>query len=156
MIPNAFFGALFPTLAALAALPDDFHTTFTRAMRGLLLFGLALGVGIYLLAAPVMSLTYGRDFAPAIPTLQIAMWSLLPSLLRGARSLYWYARGEESRVNAVTALALVAQIALGLWLIPQYGALGLALTILVSETVALALLWPETRPRYTPQTIHET
>jgi len=156
MIPNAFFGALFPTLAALAALPEDFHATFMRAMRGLLVFGLAMGVGVYLLAAPVMSLTYGGEFAPAIPALQVAMWSLLPSLLRGARSLYWYAKGEEGRVNAVTALALVAQIALGLWLIPLYGALGLALTMLVSEAVALALLWPETRPRYTPQTVHET
>jgi O-antigen/teichoic acid export membrane protein len=69
------------------------------------------------------------------------MWGALPGLLRGGRTLYWYARGREAFTNRVTALALLLQLALGLWLIPVYGAAGAAAAALVGDVVALALLW---------------
>ena len=141
MIPNAFFGALFPLLAALAVQPQELSRTFTRAMWGLAAFGIALAVCFSLFASTIISLTFGPDFQPTIPVLQIAMWSLLPSLLRGGRTLYWYAQGQEGYVNVVTGLALLAQIGLCLWWIPQYGAFGAAWASVAAETVALALLW---------------
>lgn len=141
MLPNALFGALFPALAALTLHPPALRRTFRRVMLGLSAFGIGLALLFTLLPSPIISLTYGDDFLPAVPVLQIAMWGLLPALLRAGRTLYWYALGSEQFVNRVTALALVIQVALSLWLIPQYGAVGAALTGLITETLALALLW---------------
>jgi O-antigen/teichoic acid export membrane protein len=78
MIPNALFGALFPILAALAAQPQMMSATFRRVMLGLTIFGAALGVIVTLLAPVIITLTYGEEFLPAAPVLQIAMWTLLP------------------------------------------------------------------------------
>jgi O-antigen/teichoic acid export membrane protein len=141
MIPNALFGALFPALAALVAQLDKFHHTFRRVTLGLAGFGLLLGIGFTLFATPVMLLTYGNSFASAIPVLQIAMWSLLPALLRAGRTLYWYAQGQEQFTNIVTGAVLLAQIALSLWLIPVHGAVGAVVVSLITETAAFILLW---------------
>jgi len=142
MIPNALFGALFPTLAALAANPAEMSRIFGRVMLGLVIFGIALGLIFSLLAPSIIRLTYGDEFSPAAAVLQVAMWSLLPSVLRGAWTLYWYAREREGFVNGVTAASLALQIALSFWLIPQQGALGVAIVILLVEIFAfIALTW---------------
>lgn len=141
MIPNALFGALFPTLAVMAGDLPALSRLFTRVTLGLSAYAVLLGVGSSLLAAPMLTLTYGADFAPAAPVLQVAMWSVLPGLLRAARTLYWYALGRERFVNRVTGASLLLQIALSLWMIPAYGALGAAVVNLGVECAALALVW---------------
>lgn len=141
VIPNALFGALFPALAALSAQPEQMHKNFRQIILGLTGFGGALGILFSLLAMPILNLTYGAAFAPAKTTLQLVMWSLLPGLLRGGQTLYWYARGKEQFVNWVTGGVLVAQILLSLWLIPAHGAEGTAVVSLITETIAFAILW---------------
>ncbi len=141
VIPNALFGALFPALAALSAQPEQMQKNFRQIMFGLVGFGGILGILFTLLAMPILNLTYGESFVPAATTLQLAMWSLLPGLLRGGQTLYWYARGKEQFVNWVTGGMLVAQILLSLWLIPAHGAEGAAVVSLITETIAFAILW---------------
>lgn len=141
MIPNAFFGALFPALSALAADRLLMHHTFRRGMLGLGALGATTGLGFLLLAQPLVTLTYGAQFAPAIPVLQILGVSLLFSNLRGARTLYLYALGQERRVNWINGIVILVQAALSLLLIPAANALGVALVHVLIEIVALALLW---------------
>jgi O-antigen/teichoic acid export membrane protein len=143
MIPNAFFGALFPALAALALKPDLLRSTFNRAMIGLTVFGVLAGLAALLLAPSLITFAYGDSFAPAAPVLQVLMWSLLFSLLRGGRTLYWYALGREQQVNVVNGAVIVLQLALSLWLIPRLGAVGAAWALLAVEVAGLALLWRE-------------
>lgn len=141
MIPNAFFGALFPALAALAADRVLMRHTFRRGMLGLGAVGAATGIGFLLLAQPLITLTYGAAFDPAVPILQLLGWSLLFSNLRGARTLYLYALGHESRVNRINGVVIIMQAALSLLLIPAANALGVAVVHVLVEIVALALLW---------------
>lgn len=136
MIPNALFGSLLPVLSA----QQIENRLFSRVMVGLTFYALVLFGGTALFAPFIIDLTFGEDFAPSVPTLVILMASLLPSLLRSARTLYWYAQGHESFVNWVTLWTLPVQILLSLWLIPQYGASGVALAMLLTESVALGLL----------------
>ena len=145
LVPNAFFGALLPALATLAAQPDALHHTFRRSMLGLSAFGLAAGVGISLLAPWLVTSTYGEGFAPAVPVLQVLVWSLVFNVLRGGRTLYWYALGREMQVNVVNGAVILLQIALSLALIPPLGAVGAALGMIAVEAAALALLWREIR-----------
>jgi O-antigen/teichoic acid export membrane protein len=93
------------------------------------------------LSSWIVEATYGASFAPAVPVLQLLMWSLLPALLRAGRTLYWYALGQESFVNIVTGIAVALQLVLSWWLIPGYGALGAAAATIVVESLAFALLW---------------
>lgn len=141
MIPNAFFGALFPALAALAADRVLMRHTFRRGMLGLGAVGAVTGIGFLLLAQPLITLTYGTEFTPAVPVLQALGWSLLFSNLRGARTLYLYALGQENRVNHINGIVIIAQAALSVLLIPAANALGVAVVHVLVEIIALALLW---------------
>lgn len=140
LLPMAYFNALLPALAALASEPARLRATFGRALVLLVGFGGVAGFGGLLLADPVMMLAFGPAFAPAVPVLQLALWGLIPALLRGGLTLYWYAQGREVYVNRVLALAVIVQLGCGFWLVPRWGALGAALAALVAEGVGAALL----------------
>jgi O-antigen/teichoic acid export membrane protein len=141
LIPNAFFGALFPALAAIAVDRLLLARTFQRGMLYLGTFGIAAGIGFSALGLPLLTLTYGGEFAPAALPLQVLGWSLLFGLLRGGRTLYLYALGQESRVNRVNGVVIALQAALSLLLISGAGALGVALAHVLIEIVGLVLLW---------------
>jgi PST family polysaccharide transporter len=141
MFPNAFFGALFPTLSALSSDPVQLRRTFSRAMWMLGAFGVFAGVACTILASILIEAAFGAAFVPAVPVLQLLAWSLVFSLLRGGRTLYWYALGRESLVNFVNGAVIVLQVVLSLWLIPVYGAIGAALAQVVVEFAALMALW---------------
>lgn len=141
LIPNALFAALLPALSTLAHDSSLLTRTFRRVSAGLLAFGLLSAVIGSVLAAPIITLTYGAAFSAAVPLLQVLLWSLAFNLLRGGRTLYWYALGREGFVNRVNGVILVLQIALSLWLIPQYGALGVASALVIVEAVAALWLW---------------
>lgn len=145
--PNALFGALLPALVGLALQPVELRRTFQRVMLGLAVFGAALGGLFALSGAAILRLTYGAAFDAAVPALHIAMWSLLPGLLRGGLTLYCFAVGQEGYANRVNAAALGLQAALGLVLIPRYGAAGAAAAGLLVEVAALALLTGKGRRR---------
>ncbi len=140
MIPNALFGALFPALAALALHPAHLRHTFRRVMAALGATGVGLGILFTLFPARILDLTYGGNFLPAVPVLQVAMWGLLPALLRAGHTLYWYALGREQFVNRINGFILLVHVGFNLWLIPAHGAVGAALAGLMTETVALLLL----------------
>jgi O-antigen/teichoic acid export membrane protein len=145
LLPNAFFGALFPMLAALRATPEALQRTFARAIRRLLSFGVASVVGAVLLAEPVIRLTYGPGFEGAARLLPVLSVALLFSLLRGAYTLALYARDHEGRVNRVNGVMLIVQVCLSLVLIPSQAAYGAALALAVCEAVGCLWLWHEQR-----------
>ena len=141
MIPNAFFGALFPALASLAAHEQNLNRYFLRVMLLLAAFGgFVVLLGAYF-ATPILSLSYGESFLDAETLLQLALFSLLPSLLRSARTLYCYATSRETVVNMVSLITLLLQLLLSLWLIPILAALGLIITLIITETLGLLLLY---------------
>lgn len=141
MLPNALFGALFPALAALSGDWLALNRLFRRVALGLAAYGTLFGLAAALLAGPLIALTYGAVFEPAASVLQVLAWALLPGALKGGRILYGYARGREAVVNRITALALIVQLALSVGLIGPYGASGAALALIVTEVLAVALLW---------------
>ncbi len=141
LFPNAFFGAFFPLLASVAADSSLLKRTFRRAMLALGGFGLLSGIGLTLTAAPLIALVFGDTFSAAVPVLVVLGWSLIGHLLRGGRTLYWYALKRERLVNAVNGVAILGQLVLSLWLIPSYGAVGAALVQVIVELAAFSLLW---------------
>lgn len=141
MLPHAFFDALFPVLASLATIPHELKRMFRRVLVGLTTFGIAFAVVISWISLPLLTLTYGQDFISARSMLIILAWSLLPMLLKGGRTLYWYAVGETMYVNLVTVGVIIIQVIAAIWLIPSYGAMGAAWVMVIAETSAVILLF---------------
>lgn len=141
MLPNAFFGALLPMLAALVAQPNDFQRLLRRVYSGMLLYGLALAGVFSLGASTILQVTYGPSFERGTLALQLMGLVLIPGLMRAVQTLAAYARGRESQVNRVLLLGLTAQGMVAIWLIPMQGVAGAAASLLVSEVVMVIGLW---------------
>jgi O-antigen/teichoic acid export membrane protein len=140
LLPNAYFGALFPALAALAADAAGMRRAFRRGALLLGGYGVLAAGGLALLAPLLIEVAYGAAFAASAPVLALLGVSLVLTLLRGVRTLYWYAQGREGFVNAVNGAAIVLQVGLSVWLIPAYGAAGAALVLVGVEAWALGAL----------------
>jgi O-antigen/teichoic acid export membrane protein len=141
LLPMAFFDALFPRLALLAAHPAQLKRTFRYVAWGLAGFGLVSGLMLFLLAPFIITWVYGATFQPAVTVLQIMAFALPPLLLKQARILYWYALRKETFVNQMTSLGVVIQVITALWLIPYGRADAAALVMLCSEIFISGLLW---------------
>ncbi len=136
MIPNALFGALLPALSA----GKIERQLFQRIMFALVGYSSMVFAAVALLAPVIIQVTFGEPFAPAELPLGLLALALLPSLLRSARTLYWYAQGREAYVNRTTAIMLVVQVGVSLIAV-QAGAAGLAGAMVVAEWVGLGLLY---------------
>lgn len=141
LLPNAFFGALFPALATLSTHPADLMRLFWRAARVLGAFSAALAIGLTLSAPLLLRLTYGAAFADAVPVLMLLAWSLVPSVLHALLNVYFYSLGREQLVNRISFGALVAQAGIGWLCVARWGAAGAALAVIVVECGALLVLW---------------
>lgn len=140
LFARAFFDALFPLLAGMAANRARLDRFFRWVQIGLVAAGLVGGVVLVYGAEMIIAWTYGAAFVATIPVLQVVGMVLLPALLKSARTLYWYARGYEQFVNGVTVVALLVRVALSAWLISAYGALGAALAHFATEVISWVLL----------------
>jgi O-antigen/teichoic acid export membrane protein len=140
LLPNAFYGALFPSLGTLSADPAQMRRIFRRALLAMFAYGIASALVISLLAQALLTLVYGAAFAAAVPALVVLSAAFVFSLLRGTLTLYHYARRREAFVNRVNLGVIGVQFAFSLWLIPQMGAHGAAWTVLGAEAFALIAL----------------
>lgn len=143
MLPNAAFGALLPRLAALNTQPAARNNLFTRATALLSGYALLAALAGSALAAPLIHLTYGAGYEASTAVLSLALWGLLPLLIRSALTLYAYANHREGLTNVVTLGVIAIQAALGSIWIPAQGAPGAAGALLAAEAagaLALALM----------------
>ena len=141
MIPAALFGALFPVLSEMKNEPLKLSRLMRGIQVGLVVYALCLAIGAWLFGDSVINLTYGTRFVDSILILQVLVWSLLPSLLKSSHILYWYALGYEQHVNIITGIVLLLQFGLSLWLISDYGAIGAAVVMIITDSASLVMLW---------------
>jgi PST family polysaccharide transporter len=154
LVPQAVFDAMLPFLTMMAAQPQVFKRTFGMSLRGLAAYGVVFGLLIWLLAYALIGLFFGQQFDASAEVLRVLAWSLLPMSLKYLRGLYWYALRRENWVNTVSLLALIGQIAASLVVLPAYGAIGAAWVMLVSETIAAAVLWLAKPPQISDPRVH--
>jgi O-antigen/teichoic acid export membrane protein len=143
-LPAAFYSAMLPAMAAMvgaqnAAQNRALQKTLSRSRLGLLAFGVAASLGALLLAQPILTFTYGAAYQPATLTLQILTLTLIPAGQNSLLIIYLYACSDEKFVNLLTVVGLVANLGLCFWLIPTWGPAGVALALLVAESL---LYWP--------------
>jgi O-antigen/teichoic acid export membrane protein len=139
-LPGAFYAAMLPALAAMAGARNAaqslaLQNTLHQSRLGLLAFGIVASVGALLLARPILTLTYGSAYEPATLTLQILALTLIPAGQNSLLIIYLYACGDEKFVNWITVLGIAVNLGLCFWLIPRWGPAGVALALLVAETV---------------------
>ncbi len=111
------------------------------AARYLALIAFPIHFGLAAIAAPVMSMVYGRQYAGAVPALIAAACLGIPkAFLLPVQALL--ASWEQQGVMIRWGLAAGAlNVALDFALIPKYGAIGAALANGTAQTFSVLALW---------------
>jgi O-antigen/teichoic acid export membrane protein len=138
-LPAAFFGAMFPILAAGRHQPAA-GRAYRRAFAALLVVSGLLAATAGLLARPILGLLFGPGFEAAVPALRIMVWSLPPTIVAFKLSLDLVVAGRERAAAAAVALTLLIGGGLTAWLIGRWSLSGAAVGLVVGEVVQVIVL----------------
>ena len=136
VVPQSLCLSLYPQLVA--ALREDRGRVArlgALASRWLLAVALPAAVVCTVLARPILRLIYGEGFDPAVPSLVVLMWTLVPyGIVR--YHAYLLVGADHQQVDLWMNVAMTAvNVLLNLFLIPAMGPAGAAVATLVSVLV---------------------
>lgn len=143
-VPSIIVTAIFPALSRLHATdPATLRQYMRRSFDLLVLFSIPIGLGIVVIANPLVVTLFGRDFAnsgPVLAVLGVVMILTSQNMLVGR---FLIATDRQRQWTAAQAAMGFATVALDLVLVPWCqraygnGALGGALSYVVTESVLL-------------------
>jgi PST family polysaccharide transporter len=107
-----------------------------------MLFDLAVGGSLLavvfgnLLARPVILTIFGERYAPSVEIFHLHSWSAIAIAMNEARFRWMAALSIQRYAPIVTTLGLGINVAMNLVLIPKFGALGAAVSTVVSYFIS--------------------
>lgn len=127
--------ACFSAFAAARHSGDDVSTTYLRLLGSAALLGVPAGVGISLLADPIVHLAFGDRWLTAIPLIQLLGCTLTVSLLGTMSASFLNAHALLRQQVRVQLVALVVRLVVMVALTAVYGLAGAA----VGASLAMVL-----------------
>jgi O-antigen/teichoic acid export membrane protein len=142
-IPILLAGVGLPVIAAAAIRdPVRFEYVLRRMTEVGLLCGVFLAMMVAILAEPALVILGGEQYRPAAPVLRLQALALVGIFLSQVGFAALVALRAQREVALVTAVGIVLVLALGLALVPPYGAEGGAVAVAVGDAALAALvLW---------------
>ncbi len=155
-VPVAIATSAFPSLIEARKVSE---AAYNRRLQKLfyLMTGLAYAIALPMtfVSGPLMSALYGERYAAAGLVLAIHIWGA-PFMFLGVARGYWAINeGLTKFIFATTFLGTITNVALNLILIPVYGPVGAAFSLVASQIIAsyLSTVWSrKTRPVFLMQT----
>ncbi|GAB6040560.1 oligosaccharide flippase family protein [Endothiovibrio diazotrophicus] len=153
IVATAYVTALFPNLVKVARQGGSLSPLVAGATRLLAAGGVTAAAAGALAAPWLTTLLYGSAYAPAVPLLRGLFLSLPMLLLSGLFAHALVAMGQVRPFIFAQLIAILANVAVDLALIPAWGALGAVGGLVVRELVLFAILgatifrsiaWPRT------------
>lgn len=140
-IPEAFLFSLFPMICRFSAKDD--RALALAAQKGLdllLLAGVPIAVGTAVLADNVIGTLYGHtQYAQSVPVLRTLSIAIVLMYANGVFTYLLIASDRQHKLATTAGIAAVLNVGLNLVLIPPYGAMGAAVSTVLTESVVVAL-----------------
>lgn len=155
-IPTIIATSFFPAMLNARKVDYSLYIQRTQHLLNLMAFlGLCAGIGVWFLAEPFISLTFGSHYIDSVNVLVIHIWGAIFIAMSSVSYRYFLAEGLQ-RSSFYRGLAgFIVNIILNYFLIPLYGAVGAAIATVVSQIMALYLFNftnTKTRPMFYMQT----
>lgn len=141
-LANPVFSALFPHMVDLSARDPDKARKVNLILIGILLAStVTFGMLFSWIAPWLINLMFGHDYIDSVPVLRLLVWVVPARIINSALATLWFIPlGRERAASNLMLLDLVSVLLLALILIPSFGATGLALSMLISDTAMLCLM----------------
>lgn len=148
LVPSILGRAVLPALSRSAVdKQEDMLVMARQTINFLVCLSLPIAVSTTVLAAPVINLLYGPEFLPAVPVMMIMGWVAVPTYLSIGIFQTLVAQERQTRWSIIGLVILGVGFVLNLIFIPlanqlfQNGAIGAAFSLLLTETIGVALGW---------------
>lgn len=136
MIPVAVRLALYPLMARykhqdMSKLAHLYH----KSSQYLIVTGLPIAAGVFVLAESLIFLVFGESFAPSIPPLRISIWALVFAMITVPNARLMLVDDKQKQASWLWGLTMIASVSLNLLLIPRLGINGAAIARLLGTVV---------------------
>jgi len=141
-IPTIFSAAVFPAMSRFhVSSRDSLKLMWKKFIRFMLILGIPIAVGTTLLAGRVVPLIFGEGYAPSIAVVQLLIWSLVFIFVNAAFVRLFESTNKQIVVTKITGLIVIVNVAINLVLIPKFSYVGASVAILITEAIALVILF---------------
>ena len=151
-----FLLAFIPGFAALSLFPRastlyrdsnlDFSELYHRSLSVIVLLGVPIAAGVWLVAPDLIVLTFGEEFREAALVLRILTIMLFLTFLSRTAAVFLMACDRQADRTRGYLNATWVSVAAGLLLIPRFGIEGAAVAAVISEAVPAVLFVVWLRP----------
>jgi O-antigen/teichoic acid export membrane protein len=142
MIPMALRMALYPLMARVdSENGNKLRYLYHKASQYTLMIGIPLAAGVTILAAPIIEFLFGPDFGPAIPALQISIWSIVFDLATVPNARLMLVKGRQTPASWLRGAGAVASVGFNLLLISRFGINGAALARVLATAIFFLALY---------------
>ena len=142
IIPSMIGSATLPLMSRLANKDNvKFKFILEKIISIFMIIGIPIALGGFILADQIIPLMFGLEYTDAIPVLKIFMIMLLVSfpLILLSNTIFVY--NEQKKLARSYILGVLTNIVLNFLLIQKFGAIGAAVTSLISTAVITFVIW---------------
>lgn len=138
-LPMSFAAAVYPAMSEYYVSDrKKLGTVFAASIKYLLLVVVPLACGVAVLAVPIIAALYGPSFAAAAAPLQVLIFSLIFAFLYWPGGSLLNACDRQSQNTGIMFVTMASNLALNVFLIPRYGAMGAAFAALAGNIILWA------------------
>ncbi|HLD60944.1 MAG TPA: oligosaccharide flippase family protein [Patescibacteria group bacterium] len=135
-IPIALSASVYPVMSALSiGDTSKISELFGKAWRYLAIIVFPLAGGLFAVARPAITTIYGASYAPSVTVLHILLISLIFGYFSFLTGALLNATNHQKHQMMVMGAALVANLILNWFLLPQIDIQGAAIATLVGNTI---------------------
>lgn len=143
MTVGALFGSVvYPAVSR--CYPSSLETLkriFSHSAKAVVFVGMPVGVGVTILAKPIMDLVYGPQYGNGVVALQILVWSGVLACIRTLFAFFLLGCDRQKQYMYSMFFGAITAVVLNYLLIPYYSLVGAAIATLVAEVVLLTSVY---------------
>jgi len=130
---------VFPGYAKVAADPILLKSAYLKVVSVIVLVVFPAGIGLSLVADPVVAIFFGEKWSDMAPLIQILAVNGVLGISLSTAAYVFLAQGTPRHTTTMVVFQAVVSIVLMLWLVPRSGVRGAAVAMLVSTIAAVPL-----------------
>ena len=111
----------------------EYEKNMSKLYGAILYLSLAQSVMFTIFAPLVVKVLYGAEFAPAVGVLRILTWYTGFSYMGSLRNIWLLAEEKQRYLPAINLSGVVLNVAINLFVIPRFGAMGAATVSFITQ-----------------------
>lgn len=132
----AIIDSMYPTILGLYGKSKEAFDKKNKQLYAIVFwFSVIVSLGFTIFGDLIVSILYGKAYAPAVAPLKIITWYTAFSYLGVARRAWLVSNDKQKHLKKIYAFAAVFNVVLNYILIPHYGASGAALASLITQVM---------------------